>query len=37
MNSSYPSKIVRHNFSDEPSIIESANGEKSLMPIDCNH
>lgn len=36
MNSSFPSKIVRHNFSEEPSLIESLNGEKSLMPVDSN-
>ena len=36
MNNSFPSKIVRNNFSEEPSFIESINGEKSLMPVDSN-
>lgn len=36
MNNSYPSKIVRNNFSDEPSLIESVNGGESLIPVDAN-
>ena len=36
MNNSFPSRIARNNFSEEPSLIESVNGEKSLMPVDSN-